>query len=942
MSSYIPNVTDYIPKIQPFRPDFNFYQNALNTKQLQYKAGHDKLSNLYGTLLNSEMLREPNKEKRDEFFSQVQNDIQRMSTVDLSLEENVNTAYKVFQPIIDDKNISRDMAWTKNYRNEKQKGEYFRNCLDKECLGKYWKEGDEYLDYMASDFSKSTDDQAMRFQSPKYVPFVNVDQRANDVIKEFAPNVERVSFNGGYIFKTTNGDPITDQLQHYLVGILGNDAQINDVYGVKATLARQRYISSNAGRLGSEDAAESEYLNQMLNTSKESTAKNYNAASKILDNLNISSSAYTEFLKRNGYNPATDKEKVVKIEKAKQESSLMEAVLGHYKKTGESLENTLGLDKEVLRRNIDGAVSSVMFSNDMLGAAHAYASLHSKVDVKEDPYAMKAYEAKLQFTYASKLEEVKSKFKKQEEEYQNPLNYAVDPVEGYKHDIDKNAKTSEVQKETMTKVVGGYAEQVKNYLQLTQEQLAAVASDNRDPTRATLAKQALSRIFGKNVDSTGNLIEGFGKTADFYIEESPYYYQKMYANLIAENKAHGDLYYHNNDRFKNDLNVMESNIKDTSEMFKFYDDDVIHNNKTVVSNIMDKYKDDPHSKLASFMLKPNGHARNHEEFLQALYAYAPANYRDTPKFSKEARDTWNHLSSRFNEIMDKNDPGIDIRNVNLYGVAAIGGGGASANSVGWRSDMYDPHSTGTMNTLDVLKKDFPNAVSVLVGGNHTADDIKESDPQAVNLVKRLKEEMFAGHWKARGAVVPSAYMDIQPVAADSRGIVGYKITPSKEWLESISKITDKGVSGDAAVLWDNTNKRWKDDPSVTMYIPADLVSSSISKIVMAPQSVEEIKMKKQGYVNITQYPEGGTINIKKSGDGYAVSGTYFNTVDGKLVPIELPVTHKTFENLNIALINVKSNLATAQQTNQALLAKYRYAQGTISYDELLKQLKAAQ
>jgi len=118
MATYLQGVTDYIPQIQPFKPDLNFYQGVLETKQAQYKAGYDKLSSLYGTLLNSELTRSDNTERRDKFFTQIQTDIQKVSSMDLSRSENVDAARKVFQPLVDDKFILKGLSLTKPYRNE--------------------------------------------------------------------------------------------------------------------------------------------------------------------------------------------------------------------------------------------------------------------------------------------------------------------------------------------------------------------------------------------------------------------------------------------------------------------------------------------------------------------------------------------------------------------------------------------------------------------------------------------------------------------------------------------------------------------------------------------------------------------------------------------------------------------------------------------------------
>ena len=84
MSTYLPGVPDYVPQIQEFRPDFNLFAKSLQMSQSKYDANHEKLSNLYGSLLNSPMLREKNIEERDQFFKVIDQDIKKMSGMDLS------------------------------------------------------------------------------------------------------------------------------------------------------------------------------------------------------------------------------------------------------------------------------------------------------------------------------------------------------------------------------------------------------------------------------------------------------------------------------------------------------------------------------------------------------------------------------------------------------------------------------------------------------------------------------------------------------------------------------------------------------------------------------------------------------------------------------------------------------------------------------------------
>ena len=52
MATYIQGLTDYIPQIQPFKPDYNFLSNVLQTRQGKYDANYNQLSSVYTSLFN--------------------------------------------------------------------------------------------------------------------------------------------------------------------------------------------------------------------------------------------------------------------------------------------------------------------------------------------------------------------------------------------------------------------------------------------------------------------------------------------------------------------------------------------------------------------------------------------------------------------------------------------------------------------------------------------------------------------------------------------------------------------------------------------------------------------------------------------------------------------------------------------------------------------------
>ena len=116
MSTYIQGVTDYIPQIQPFQVDLNFYGNVMQNKQSQYDAAKKKVGDLYGSLLNSPMSRDSNIKRREQFFKVINEDIQKISGLDLSLQQNQDAAMNVFSSFYDDKYMVNDMIKTNQNR----------------------------------------------------------------------------------------------------------------------------------------------------------------------------------------------------------------------------------------------------------------------------------------------------------------------------------------------------------------------------------------------------------------------------------------------------------------------------------------------------------------------------------------------------------------------------------------------------------------------------------------------------------------------------------------------------------------------------------------------------------------------------------------------------------------------------------------------------------
>lgn len=393
MATYIQGITDYIPKIQPFKPDFNFYQSALQTKQQQYNAGYSKVSALYGELLNSELLREPNKERRTQFFQDIDNEIKRLSGVDLSLPENIDQASKVFQPLIDNEYFRRDLSYTKQYFAGKSKGQALKNNPNKDSDEKWWEEGDRAMDYQARDFADSSDDESLQFSNPNYVPFINGAQKVFDFAKEYDINPVTPSREGVFIVKTTNGTTAIPVLQNIFSSVLNSDPRIQSMFKTQAYVNRKDYMVTNADKFGGDEyAAETQYLQEKYSEVTKFYQDRNPKDQQTSDRINTEKKVLEERIKKNGgIDPDLDPDLVAMYQGVQADKQVQDSVLDKNKSVLTETDSLdLGGDRESVRRRLDNAVSYYLLDQDVDTYAKQWAYGKSDIQFQEDPAAVAA------------------------------------------------------------------------------------------------------------------------------------------------------------------------------------------------------------------------------------------------------------------------------------------------------------------------------------------------------------------------------------------------------------------------------------------------------------------------------------------------------------------------------------------------------------------------
>jgi hypothetical protein len=398
MATYLQGVTDYIPEFQPFQPDLNFYANVLQTKQSQYDSNWKSLNKMYGQYFYADLTRDGNIKKKDELLKNMEFNLKRVSQLDLSLEQNVNQATQVFKPFYEDKNLMKDMAWTKTYNAQVGRAEALQGSADAERRKQFWDTGLREMQYKRDEFKKADDGTAMGFQNVAYTPYVNSIELAQKIAKDAGLSIESVDFSPDekWIITQKNGEKLREPLSKLFEARLGSDPQVQAVYKTQAYVNRKDYAASNAAQFnGDQNAAEMKYLEDSFNILKDQNAQRYKAVQNR-------STSYADKIKEIEKSIA-DKKAAPSAEKLlneyKQAKEINDKILERVEKQNNEFSQTSSStpststgfinpygDVNSLRWKVDAGMASMLMSKDLNEAAEIFAYKDAKTSIKENPY----------------------------------------------------------------------------------------------------------------------------------------------------------------------------------------------------------------------------------------------------------------------------------------------------------------------------------------------------------------------------------------------------------------------------------------------------------------------------------------------------------------------------------------------------------------------------
>jgi len=899
MASYIPGITDYISQVQPWQPDLNFLGNVIQTRQSRYDAAHKQLSKMYGTLLYSPMLRDDNIQARDQFFKMIDQDIKKMSGMDLSLQENVNAASSVFKSLYDNKGIVKDMSFTKQLQNEMQRAENYKNCIDQEqCGGTYWDVGVNALNYRAEEFKNASADDAMSMQAPSYTPFINVTEKAMTYVKDllgkgFGVTSVQKSPDGRYIVTTKNGQNLTVPLYQLFQSQYGQDGNIQKMYETSAYVQRKNYIKANAERFGGDEAAaEDDYIrsvedkvNQLKEQAIDAQQKMYGAGSK--------KQAIAEKIREKGSTGNDDLANAYVLSDIDYNQHVQ--VANHYDGTAKratALQGS-GENRKMKAANVDALIARALMDNDFKSSAIIASNLTGEQKVEADPYAKSYYDHSLamsrmatEYKYKTQYEMDKARIElmknKAQAEYENrgpadsQLNTGkyVDAVAGTSADAEKTDEQMELdaytakQKTATEQLAGEYIKQTTTYL------LNAATDERFTQAQRDTAKAELSKIWGSQYKADSNsFIDASGNATTFMniaSDNSLALYDKAYAfRKDAGNQAlYGDFFNQTLDPISQQYGVSRQLMDVSTQVYK-------ENNRNVRSfGLSSDTLDDDEKYNFGLLIKEDGTLRNMEEFVamspkEGWFSGAETAYEDAMENYKKI---YNGGNSKGVDPEDSNrklplvkafiDPNAAF---GMYAEGKSAGGGVLYNF-----DAAAPGALGTRGLLTFMGDAMLSKGTLYSNGiqNTEEDDVFAKDDEEAGLyqeaVSTLMNDIRTGSYKLKDGKRPFGEVMYMDLALSDPKYKAVHINFAPSYMDQ-HKGTDK-------------NPRWGGNEEIrkngiTLYIPKDDATNDFTK-----------SFEQKPYDLILNYqpltidkPNAGSVTIAKN----EKTGEY--VVDGALI-----------------------------------------------------------
>ncbi len=242
MATYLPGVTDAVPEIPLFSPNMDFYNQMLTRRQSQYEQGIRSIASNYSQF-QGELSDPVNVERRAKFLKEADEQLKNISTADFAIQQNVDAANAIYDPLVKDDAVVFDMYHTKRIRNELSTMEGWDKSDDPKIRSKFNKNMYDWLKRDLNSLKKGNGNiENYKVKNRYAMPFMDPQEIINDAIKQTGAKFEKDVFGNEYVVTVTDGKEYYENYKLFADQVLRSNPQYKKQLSILAENEKESVI----------------------------------------------------------------------------------------------------------------------------------------------------------------------------------------------------------------------------------------------------------------------------------------------------------------------------------------------------------------------------------------------------------------------------------------------------------------------------------------------------------------------------------------------------------------------------------------------------------------------------------------------------------------------------------------------------------------------------
>jgi hypothetical protein len=388
MATYLQNSTDLFPEIDYAAPNYQLMSTALGALTQRYNVGFNKLRTMYSSLLNSPVTNPETEKMRQMWFQKNNEQLKQYAHVDLSVSSNVSNAMSSFDPLVENKSFIADMNYTRQYQQQAQQINGYKNSTDEKVRKLYNPLMEEYVMRGAQELKKAKFDDIPNHGVRNYLAIEDPMSYLNAQAKEQGLVITREQGSGMYIVKQKNGEGAKKDFTEWASGLLGS-GQYGEYYNRAASVMVDKMVDQQLQT--TPGFTRDQALEQLGRQSLPEIYKSHENYTKSLS-YNIAQIDKLKNSAINKYGNTVPPEVADQLAMIAERRKALQSKLDDAKKRPEAYSEAVQEVVQNYVRNPYGYQANLMRNSDSRKWADSYADVHSETEIRPDQVKLEMYQ----------------------------------------------------------------------------------------------------------------------------------------------------------------------------------------------------------------------------------------------------------------------------------------------------------------------------------------------------------------------------------------------------------------------------------------------------------------------------------------------------------------------------------------------------------------------